>query len=124
MRWLAECLSEIERDPNHYARRAFGMSAKGIPPDDDLRMDYLLYVGLARRQDHTKDSAIAAAAKDFKKDITTIEKAVRGMRTHLDSFGMDNRQMADVLLQHGRKLPPQPPPKKRAGRPRNTPAKK
>ena len=86
VRWLADCLSEILADPNHSARSAFGMSAKGRPADVESHSDYLLYVGLARRYGHTLEAAIEQAASEFSKAESTIRRAVRGMRTHKPEF--------------------------------------
>lgn len=103
--WIAQCLMQIEADPNHRARPAFGLESRGRPADDDLVADILLYVGLARRWGHTLEQAIDSAARDFKKSRSVIEKYVRGMRTHLASYGQSDDEMAQILLQHGRKLP-------------------
>ena len=122
MRWLVDCLTEIIDDRNHYARRAFGISARGVASNDGLAMDYLLYVGLARRYGHTLDSAVSEAALAFNKSEATVRKAVRGMTTHVTNgpgSGWDNGLMERILLKNGRKLPLPP-----IARRRITPAKK
>ncbi|MCL4790432.1 MAG: hypothetical protein KJ040_00075 [Gammaproteobacteria bacterium] len=119
--WIADCLAEIENDPNHFARRAFGMTAKGAPKDSGTSVDYLLFVGLARRYGHTLDDAVAHAADVFKKSSDTISKAVRGMRTHRLE-GLRTDMMEQALLKHGRSLPL--PPGKLTKAKRRTPAKK
>lgn len=124
MRWLADCLSEIEDDHNHFARRAFGMEARGIP-HSDKRTDYLFFVGLARQYGHTLESAIKHAAEVLNKSPATIRNAVRGMKTQKpESFSL--RLLEQVLLQHGRKLPlcPRCLGKKAAKPIKRTPAKK
>lgn len=122
MRWIADCLSDIERNPNHRAREAFHMEARGRPDQPDNEIDVLLYVGLARKGGHTLESAIQAAAKAFHKAPATIEKMTRGMRTHTGGFQAE--ELTNLLSARGLALPPLAPPRKRRGRPRNTPAKK
>lgn len=107
MRWLADCLELIEDDHNHFARRAFGLTAKGRSPDRRKWADYLYFVGLARQYGHTLGGAVELAAKAFKKAPVTISDAVRGMTTHRpELFGRDT--LEQVLLRHGRKLPAHP----------------
>lgn len=124
LHWVAECLMEINADPNHRARPAFGLESRGRPADDELKSDVLLYVGLARRGGHTLDSAVAAAAKAFHKSPSTIRDITRGMSMHKDTTDSDDQVQRDLLLSLGCPLPPPAPPRKRRRRPRNTPGKK
>jgi hypothetical protein len=111
----------IEDDPNHFARRAFGMTARGAPRDNTASVKYLLFVGLARRYGHTLESAIAHAAEVFSKSEGTISKAVRGMTTHRPQ-GIRTDALEQMLLKRNCKLPlcPRVGTKSR----RRTPAKK
>lgn len=108
MSWLAGCLADIEDDPNHPARPAFGISRRGRPPSNDSpEAKILLYVGLARRYGWKLEGAIEHAQRQFNKAESTVRKVVCGMRTHRRKGPIADHER--LLLQLGVTLPPKPP---------------